>query len=99
MTAGRGYARVLANAATTECPQTLQRSWRAVRRKPTGVGSLRALYLPSAVLTEGDLANSTLQRAGMRKIGGLTLAARRSAANRPANCLAAVQGHQEQRRV
>ena len=58
--------------------QTLQRFWRAVRRKPTGVCSLRALHLLCDVFTEGDLGNPSSQRAGMRKTGGLTPTARRS---------------------
>ena len=59
-------------------PGRLVRFWRAVRRKPTGVCSLRALHPPSPVFTEGDLANSSRQRACMRKTSGLTPVARRS---------------------
>jgi len=46
-----------------------------VRRKPTGVCSLRVLHQPSADFTEGDLANPSRQRAGIWKTGGLELKA------------------------
>ena len=62
-------------------PQTLQRSWRTVGRKPTGVGPLRALHLPSAVFIEGDLVNPSRKRAGLRKTGEVTPAVRYSVGN------------------
>ena len=65
-------------ADSVDEPQTLQRFWRAVRRKPTGVCSLRALHLKSADFTEGDIANSSRKCRACGKPAGL----RRSLASR-----------------
>ena len=52
-----------------------------VGRMPIGALSLRAIFLPSADFTEGDIANPSRKCAHMRKTGGLTPAVRLSLCN------------------